>query len=231
MPELKTYSGNMIDPLALSFDGLDVKDVAHALSNLCRYAGHVHPFYSVAQHALHVSHVAERLAREQLAAARMAPAEVSVLAAGVALQGLHHDDAEGLGLGDVVGTVKAFAFLWLPSDWLDDRGARAEDYVQVDALGEDGASIKVSFVPWEDVEDWVLQAVSRLFGFQWPMSDLVAEADALLLATEGRDLYPRRDLGTPLETMHIRPVSSKQAMALWMGRHATLTHTLGRARR
>ena len=47
-----TYMGKYIDPLAPREDGIDIRDIAHALSLLCRANGHFPSFYSVAQHSI-----------------------------------------------------------------------------------------------------------------------------------------------------------------------------------
>ena len=52
---IQTYQGTQmypLDPLAVE---IDIRDIAHALSNLCRFNGHVKKFYSVAEHCCHVS--------------------------------------------------------------------------------------------------------------------------------------------------------------------------------
>lgn len=56
VPEyIVTYSGkrfNLRDPKP---DQIDIQDIALALSNICRFTGHVRPRYSVAEHCVRVS--------------------------------------------------------------------------------------------------------------------------------------------------------------------------------
>lgn len=52
---IQTYSGLLVDPLHLSIQDIRLEDIAHALSNLCRFTGHVRTFYSVAEHSVWVS--------------------------------------------------------------------------------------------------------------------------------------------------------------------------------
>lgn len=51
------HSGKHFDFLNLSPDAICIEDIACALSNLCRFTGHVQDFYSVAQHSFHVSYL------------------------------------------------------------------------------------------------------------------------------------------------------------------------------
>lgn len=53
---MQTYSGRRFYPLDPRPDQVDAEDVAHALSLLCRYGGHVSRFYSVAEHCVLMSH-------------------------------------------------------------------------------------------------------------------------------------------------------------------------------
>jgi hypothetical protein len=49
---MQTMSGRQFWPLDARPDEIDIVDIAHALSNQCRYAGHVSRFYSVAEHCV-----------------------------------------------------------------------------------------------------------------------------------------------------------------------------------
>lgn len=52
---IQTYTGKKFFPLDPNPDDIDIEDIAHALSNQCRFTGHVNEFYSVAQHSVYVS--------------------------------------------------------------------------------------------------------------------------------------------------------------------------------
>ncbi|VVB53225.1 Uncharacterised protein [uncultured archaeon] len=51
---IQTYSGILFYPLEPDPELILLPDIAHGLSNLCRYGGHCRKFYSVAQHCLMV---------------------------------------------------------------------------------------------------------------------------------------------------------------------------------
>ena len=52
MSEIMTYTKKMFDPLHPKTEQIDIMDIAHALSMLCRANGHFRSFYSVAQHSI-----------------------------------------------------------------------------------------------------------------------------------------------------------------------------------
>lgn len=54
---MQTYTGVQFWPMDPRPEEIRIEDIAHALSNCCRYAGHCTNFYSVAEHSLYVSRV------------------------------------------------------------------------------------------------------------------------------------------------------------------------------
>ncbi|WP_035670040.1 hypothetical protein [Bradyrhizobium liaoningense] len=52
---IQTYTGKKFWPLDPKPEEVDIRDIAHALSLLCRFGGHCYRFYSVAEHSMLVS--------------------------------------------------------------------------------------------------------------------------------------------------------------------------------
>jgi 5'-deoxynucleotidase YfbR-like HD superfamily hydrolase len=49
---IQTYSGHRFHPFDYTRQPICIQDIAHALSNICRFTGHTKEFYSVAQHSV-----------------------------------------------------------------------------------------------------------------------------------------------------------------------------------
>jgi len=98
MTWIQTHSAKAFD-FVEALDGkpqpIDFNDIAHALSQICRYTGHVRYPYSVAQHSVSVATLALEFATR---------AECNRLSQ-VAAWGLMHDAAEAY-LGDVSRPLK-----------------------------------------------------------------------------------------------------------------------------
>ncbi len=52
---IETFTGIMIDPFNPKEGQIVIEDIAHALSNICRFGGHSNSYYSVAQHSYECS--------------------------------------------------------------------------------------------------------------------------------------------------------------------------------
>jgi len=81
---MQVYTGGKFYPLDPRPEEIFIEDIAHALSLLCRYVGHIKRFYSVAEHCWYVS---ERVSKEN------------------ALWGLLHDATEAY-LSDISHPLK-----------------------------------------------------------------------------------------------------------------------------
>jgi 5'-deoxynucleotidase YfbR-like HD superfamily hydrolase len=88
-----TYSRIEFSPKDFKTVHVKIEDIAHALSMLCRYNGHICEFYSVAQHCIQVSK-------------RLAGLGYSVK---IQLCGLLHDAAEAY-LGDLPAPIKELLY-------------------------------------------------------------------------------------------------------------------------
>ncbi len=60
-----TNSGLLVNPTRLRVNDINITDIAHALSNLCRFAGHVNQFYSVASHSIAVANILRRAGHDE----------------------------------------------------------------------------------------------------------------------------------------------------------------------
>lgn len=47
-----TYTGRTFYPFDPRPEDICIEDIAHSLSNMCRFCGHVREFYSVAEHSV-----------------------------------------------------------------------------------------------------------------------------------------------------------------------------------
>jgi uncharacterized protein len=57
MSTIRTYTGNTFHYEDMSPKDVSIEDIAHALSNICRFTGHVKVHYSVAEHCCRVSDI------------------------------------------------------------------------------------------------------------------------------------------------------------------------------
>ncbi len=110
---ITTYTGLEFDYDDFKPDDIDIRDIAHSLSHLCRFCGHTNIFYSVAQHCLLVSEKIPGGPEVKLAA-------------------LLHDASEAY-VGDLPGPLKK----WLVLSYVMDVSCSGDDEsVDIDPVAE-----------------------------------------------------------------------------------------------
>lgn len=88
MSTICTYTGLQVDLMNPDVQSIDINDIAHSLSNICRFNGHTNVFYSVAAHSICIAR-----ALLQQSSPRMA------------LYGLLHDASEAY-IHDIISPFK-----------------------------------------------------------------------------------------------------------------------------
>lgn len=164
---IQTHMREAFDPLKPDPAKIHIEDIAHALSNVCRFTGHTDRFYSVAEHSVYVSQNCD-------------PAD--------AMAGLLHDASEAY-MCDVAAPIKQ-AEIFEGYRW-------AERYLQITILnrfGLDGnlpESVKVADLRMLATEalqllgprdDWDLTVYGEPYPFR------IAALDP----TRARSLFMRR---------------------------------------
>lgn len=55
--KIRTYTGKLVNPMDMETEDIDIRDIAHGLSMICRFNGQCKRFYSVAEHSVHVASI------------------------------------------------------------------------------------------------------------------------------------------------------------------------------
>jgi hypothetical protein len=154
--EVETFSGRYVDTRDPQVSTIDLGDIAHALSHICRYGGHCSTFYSVAEHAVCVSKRLERRGH----------------GVGVQLAGLHHDDTEAY-LGDIPRPLKGL--LRTMSDAYDKLTERMDDAIRWQLNLNEGVP-EFHDERIKDADNWMLFVEAKHFlpsgGINWSGSQL-----------------------------------------------------------
>lgn len=158
---IQTRSGRKFDLLNPKPEMVDPADIAHALSQICRFSGHCREFYSVAQHCVLVC----QLVGEMAGVARPGEKDFEVAVMRAALM---HDAGEAY-YGDVVRPLKR---------------------VLEALIGEDDLANRDRVNTLDIVMSRVDAAIGERFRLDdtYLIESMIKQADLELLATERRDL-------------------------------------------
>lgn len=130
---LKTVSGRYVDLLEPQPETIELFDIAHGLSFVCRFGGHVPAFYSVAEHSMHVAAQVRRTFGDDH----------------LALYGLLHDATEAF-LGDVVRPLKLSMDAYRAVEELFARAIESRFSLPAGSLDDERVkATDKAILPWE----------------------------------------------------------------------------------
>lgn len=205
MTWLRTFTGKRFDPLVPRYEDICIEDIAHSLSNMCRFAGHTSRFYGVAQHSVYVSAIMGGYGMDRRAQ----------------LVGLLHDASEAY-LVDVPRPVK----ITPQFEFYRSLEHHLEEMIYAKFVGKWGECQheETSWDPTTNVHE--CSACDE----EEPESEIrisVKRADVQCLAAEARDLMGDPKDWEMLATVvpyrrRIIPVSPKEAEHLFLRRFARL---------
>lgn len=196
---IETYTGGFFFPLDPQIDEINIRDIAHSLSLICRFNGMCSEFYSVAQHSVEVSKYIETMNIPYTALDQRANRDVILKDHAfkmIKLRGLLHDGAESY-CADVPRPIKPFLTGY----------KEIENKIEYMIYRKYGCDDK--FVGINDADKYVKQA------------------DTALLATEARDLgmNKNKDWYLPYDPWDkaIIPMTPKESERYFLDRFYELT--------
>jgi len=186
-----TYSLKKAYPLDLKPETIDIETIAHSLALQCRWMGHIHDFYSVAEHCTRVASECFRRYSEVMAESEeMETDEERRRGLGLAaLGGLLHDASETYG-GDVISPIKGHTMIVA-------RQATAIPGHTVPTIP--GMLKGAEEIPFKQLERNMMEVIAVGLGLPFladiqsregRIPSIVEWGDKRLLVTEARDLYP-----------------------------------------
>ena len=192
-----TYTGRRVWVLHPIPEDIDLRDIGHALSQLCRFNGHTREFYSVAQHSVRVYHIVERTFGKHVVAQ----------------------------IRSTVPNVGPKPFPWKVATTKEVRTAAMHDSPEA-YLGDVIRPLKMFLPIYRFIEDLWWDAIRQRFDLCERIPPMVKYADQVALLTERRDLIHPHPAARPWredkqshvqpEAGPIHPLDPKQAEAVFM---------------
>ena len=158
---METYTGKHFHFLNPKSEEVDIRDIAHHLSMLCRFTGAVKTFYSVAEHSVRVSRIVNPRSKMAALLHDAAEAYTNDMSRPLKYVMPKIEEIESSILGFIYKVFNITGYDW-------DEVREADDIL----LMTEGRDLMTNFHSWKQVAE-------PLHGTIVPMSPMVAEAEFL----------------------------------------------------